>query len=215
LASIALSPDGRRLAVGENNGIALYDPATGEQVAPFKPTPAPVPALAFSSDSRRLVSAGASDPAIKGWNVSENKPLLDIRYRPTPNSAVAISPDGRLIAAPGAFQSADGPTVKVREVDWDAGTYKDFRTLTGYVRYVWKVAFSPNGRYLATGSWDATVKVWDLQAPATAEPVTLRGHTGIIYALAFSPDGRRLASGSGSAHRGEVKVWNATLWETK
>jgi WD40 repeat protein len=215
VASLALSPDGRFLAVGENNGIAIYDPATGEKAAPFKPRPAPVPAVAFSSDSRRLVSAGVSDPAIKAWNVAEDKPLIEMRYDPAPNSAVAISPDGRLIAAPGGFQSAAGPTVQVREVDWDARTYRDFRTLKGHVRYVWKVAFSPDGRYLATGSWDSTIKVWDLQAPASAEPVTLRGHTGIIYALAFSPDGHRLASGSGSAHRGEIKVWDAALWEHK
>jgi WD40 repeat protein/serine/threonine protein kinase len=215
VASIALSPDGRRLAVGENNGIAVYDPATREEVAPFKPTPAPVPALAFSADSRRLVSAGASDPAITVWDVAENKPLLKIPYHPTPNSAVAISPDGRLIAAPGSFESVDGPTVKVFEMDWGARTSRDFRTLKGHLRYIWRLAFSPDGRYLASGSWDSTIKVWDLKAPESAEPVTLRGHTGIIYALTFSPDGRRLASASGSAHRGEIKVWDATLWETK
>ena len=42
---------------------------------------------------------------------------------------------------------------------------------------------------------------------------TLRGHGGFIYGLAFSPDGRRLASGSGYAGHGEVKVWDAVLWE--
>jgi WD40 repeat protein len=100
-------------------------------------------------------------------------------------------------------------------VDWGAKTYGGSRTLKGHVGYVWKVAFSPDGRYLASGSWDSTIKVWDLQAPELAEPVTLRGHAGFIYGLAFSPDGRRLASASGSARHGEIKVWDATLWHDK
>jgi WD40 repeat protein/serine/threonine protein kinase len=214
VASLALSPDGRRLAVGQNNGIAVYDPATGKEVAPFKRTPAPVPALAFSPDSRHLVSSGASDPAIKVWDVDGEKPLFEVRHDSNPNSSVAVSPDGRRIASPGRLEAGAGPTVTVWDsVDWGAKTYREWRTLKGHVGYVWKVAFSPNGRYLASGSWDSTIKVWDLEAPDSAEPVTLYGHAGFIYGLAFSRDGRRLASASGSTRHGEVKVWDAVLWE--
>jgi WD40 repeat protein len=209
--SLALSPDGRRLAVGQYRGIAVYDPTTGTEVAPFKHTPAPVPAMVFSSDSRRLVSAGASDPAIKVWDADGEKLLFEIRYHLNNNSSVAISPDGRLIASPGPSLTPDTPTVNI----WDAETRKLRRTLKGHKRYAWKVAFSPDGRYLASGSCDSTIKIWDMQAPESAEPVTLRGHASVIYELAFSPDGRRLASASGSPRRGEVKVWDASLWEHK
>jgi WD40 repeat protein/serine/threonine protein kinase len=215
VTGLAFSPDGRLLAIGQSNGIAFHDPATGKQAHAFYPTPAPVPAVAFSPDSRHLVSAGASDPAIKLWDLAGEEPPIEIRHYSNPNASVAFSPDGRRIASPGRDQAAAGPTVKIWDVDWDAKTHKEFRTLKGHVGYVWKVTFSPDGRYLASGSWDSTIKIWDLEAPASTEPVTLRGHAGFIYGLAFSPDGRRLASASGSPSHGEVKVWDATLWENK
>ena len=62
-------------------------------------------------------------------------------------------------------------------------------SLQGHTGYVRSVAFSPDGRYVLTGSWDNTARIWDLTNP-TAEPVVLEGHTDGITSVAFSPDGR-------------------------
>ena len=67
------------------------------------------------------------------------------------------------------------------------------------------IAFSPDGKRLASASGDQTVKVWD--AMSGQEMVTLKGHTQTVNSVAFSPDGKRLASAS---YDQTVKVWDVT-----
>jgi WD40 repeat protein len=68
---------------------------------------------------------------------------------------------------------------------------------------VYSVAFSPDGRLLASGDWDKTIKLWDVATGSLVR--TLKGHTGGVNSVAFSPDGRLLASGSGD---GTIKLWD-------
>jgi WD40 repeat protein/serine/threonine protein kinase len=204
---IGFSPDGRLLAIGQRNGIGIYNPTTGKEVGPFRPALAPVPSLTFGPDGR-LFSSGASDPTIKVWDVAREKPILTIPLDIGVSDFVAVSPDGRLIASAGPVET------NYAVQTWDAQTGAARKKLKGHLGLVWRVAFSPDNRYLASASWDSTVKVWDLTALDPAEPVTLRGHTGFVFSVAFSPDGRRLASASGYADHGEVKVWDAALWQS-
>jgi WD40 repeat protein/uncharacterized caspase-like protein len=113
-----------------------------------------------------------------------------------PIRALAISPDGRVLASAGLDYD-----IKL----WDIVTGKELNTLYGHKAAVWSLAFSPDGRVLASGGADSTIKLWD---PVNGHELhSLSGHAGTVSSVTFSPDGRWLASGS----------WDRTvkLWDTE
>ena len=96
---------------------------------------------------------------------------------------IAYSPDGTRLAV----ASSIGIWL------YDTATGQEVALLTGHEWAVRSVAFSPDGRTLASGSWDSTIRLWDVVTGAHQR--TLTGHTGSVRSVAFSPDGRTLASG--------------------
>ena len=106
---------------------------------------------------------------------------------------IQYSPDGTQLAV------ASGIGIWL----YNAQTGKELDLLTGHTAGVLSVSFSPDGHTLASGSYDETVRLWDV---GTGNPLrTLTGHTSYVASVSFSPDGRTLASGS----------WDDTirLWE--
>jgi len=82
---------------------------------------------------------------------------------------------------------------------------RELATLKGHTAPLRSAVFSPDGRIIASGSDDKTIKIWE--AAAGKELATLKGHTGDIFSVVFSPDGRTLASGSWDT---TIKLWDLT-----
>ncbi len=76
-------------------------------------------------------------------------------------------------------------------------------TLHGHTESIAAVAVTPDGRWAVSGSWDKTLRVWDLESGAVL--ATLRGHSEAVRAVAVTPDGRRAVSGSRDK---TLKVWD-------
>src|SRR5262249_13033849 len=78
------------------------------------------------------------------------------------------------------------------------------RTFPGHTEYVTSIAFSPDGKFLASGGSDRTVRVHEVESGKLLQ--SLPGHGQMIYSVAYSPDGKLLASADG---QGSVRLWNA------
>lgn len=138
--------------------------------------------LVFAASIALVLSRAASSAVGSDWA---------IRTIQGDVNSLAFSADGTMLA------TNDWKSIKLRE----ARTAAEIRTLHGHRERVHSVAFSPNGKLLASGSEDDTIKLWDTHSGA--ELRTLQGHKYNVESVAFSPDGKLLASRSGEG----IIIW--------
>ncbi|KAL5640139.1 hypothetical protein ACGC1H_007430 [Rhizoctonia solani] len=196
--SVAISPDGNRMASGSDDGsVGVYDMHTGAVVAgPFQGHTDMVWSVAFSPDGRHIAS-GSADNTVIVWDAFTGRIVTGpLKKHTSVVHSVDFSPDGRHLVS-----GSSDKTIIV----WD--TYTGAITLgplEGHSEDIMSVAFSPDGRLIASSSLDLTIRLWDASTGAPiAEPLT--GHTDRVYMVAFSPDGSKLASCS---YDKTIRVWD-------
>ena len=192
-SAMAVSPDGKLLAIGHRGGALLCDFAMA-RARPLGGRLGDVIAVVFAPDGSQLAGLD-SDGQVIVWDAATADPVKTMHGEASPGGgAVSFSADGRRLA------STHGTSVRI----WDAVGGAVLRTLGGTDAVVRALAFAPGADLLATGWSDGSIRVFD---PETGELVAdLAGHVDVVWSLSFSPDGTRLVSGAGDA---TIWLWDA------
>ena len=196
---LTFSPDGRTLALGTDDGtIRLWDMPGCHERSVIPAHDAVVRSIAFSADGQRLVSTG-QDAKIMLSDAKSGVCIRLLDQEPmgyNPVMFAVFSPDGHTVAV----GDVGVEPVDVRLRDSDSG--KIVMRFTGHKAGVHALAFSPDGRTLATAGIDSCIKVWDVITGK--ELITFPSGDTLVKAIAFSPDGAWLAFGAGETM---VRIW--------
>ncbi len=194
------SPDGSMLAVATTIGIWIYDTETYQERKLFTRSHQEMEKLYFNHDGTVLAGIERFSHKTTHWDVTllkikkSSKKRHDFPRYGTPSS------DGNTLA-----------TISFKDIHlWDSKTNTSKHILKGHEDYIGCLAYSPDGKIIASGSKDQTVRLWDVKTGKHIR--TLTGHQDNITFLSFSPDGSTLISVSSDM---TINFWDITSGELK
>ena len=180
ISCVAISPNAQWLASGGyGSPVKIWDVNTGQELRTLSFGTDQTLELAISPDGE-LLASGSQDGKVRVWAVNNGHTVFELNGASPQANSQLFAPKNSMM-----------PSEMRKLAERDAHT-------------VWRVAFSPNGRWLASaGAFDKTVRVWDVKRGK--ELLTLRGHTSHVGSVCFSPHGQKLASAS---YDKTVRVWD-------
>ena len=214
--ALAFSPDSSLLVTGTGMNLSspdqklrLYDVETGTLITESEKLYTIIWDVAFTPDGSKIAVA-LDNGSIQIRNAKDLS-LGDKIELPGPVNSISLSPEGKRIAAGVAEADSDDGVVYI----WDLDNREILLKFWAHPYSVPSMDFSPDGRLLATGAVDRSVKIWDSQSGALIDTLSQAGQG---TAIKFSPDGSLLASGLCSesinldCQIGSVILWDSASW---
>ncbi|MYF98390.1 WD40 repeat domain-containing protein [Candidatus Poribacteria bacterium] len=199
ISSISFSPDGKTLAGGGADKIVyLWDFRTGKRKQSFIGHKGNINNVVFSHEGKLLASASIHDTNL--WDVNAGIHKQTVNGYTYVRSKLWLNNDEMIHA------SAEGTKTLLS----DLMTRKQKMGLGGHKKSVKSISFSPDGKTMASGSWDKTIRLWEL--PEGKYKKTLKGHKKSINSMMFSADGKLLASAS---RDDTARVWDVETGKLK
>jgi len=206
--SASFSPDGKRLlSTGRDGFVRIWNlaekPIQQIRLTGFQDD---VNAIAFSPNGKTIVGAG-NEGVMRLWDLSgkELKAWQEAIYQKKNVQDIAFSPDGKFIVASGLGSiarvwdlagSAAEPQAKLKGVE---GSQE------GHQGNIGSVAVSPNSQFIATGSFDRTIRIWKPKSPNGALVAVTPDQEGVVSRVVFTADGQRLVSAD---WEGNLAIWD-------
>lgn len=197
LNCIAYSQDGSKIATGSDDGkIKIWDSVSGLCVVTLTAHVSAVTALVFGTRGNVLFSASL-DGSVRAWDLLRYR---NFRTFTAPERAqftsLAVDPSSELVCA----ASRDEFTIHV----WNVQSAQHLEALSAHSAPISKLVWSPDGKYLISGSWDATVRLWNLYASSAARSEALELASDVLC-VAVRPDSKEIAV---STMDGQISFWD-------
>jgi WD40 repeat protein len=202
--SASFSPDGTRLAIGYTDGVLEVIDINKSKMILQKNNLGEITTIIFSRDGSKIATASWGSRA-RIWNSSTGELLMQIPPDDLSEYEcynVAFSQDGKSIAMGTSIPSIYAKSKGIVMI-FDINTGKLINNFAAAEERISKVAFSPDGALLATGSWDGTAKIWEL---STKKELSRMVHGGAVFDMQFDKSGTLLATAS-MDHT--ARIWDA------
>jgi len=209
----AFSPDGRLVAIPDNNTVVVRDANTGEREDRiFQGHSAAVQSVAFSADGRRIVTA-SDDRTARVWDLQTGGQIAALTEHTAPVRSAVFSPDGLRVVSTQTPQRSGNVTIVTSNDSvallWDALSGRVILRFEGDMVQLYDATFSPDGKRIVTASGDNTARIWDAE---TGKPIAvLSGHSDSVLSAAFNSRGDKIVTASADE---TVRVWDAEAMTT-